>query len=175
MERRKCYEDRLNKIRRRYREYPNFDRAYSVFRRVSEETEAELEEDREMVDCYAESLQQVGQRISAYSPEQIEKESAMLKSELLTVNTQFFSFISDKLTELTEKMKNSLRPIRMPRRLKWLLLNVAKEMFIDRLSQLISRFIGLLEKVAKKMGALSFAITLNYAFLQVSFTFETKT
>jgi len=174
MEHRKCYEDRLKKIERRYREHPNFERAYSVFRRVSEEADAELEEDRETVDCYAENLQQIGNRINAYSAQQLERESASLKSELLAANTQFFSFISDKLAELTEKMRDSLRPIRVPRRLKWLLLNVAKEMFMDRMSQLISKFIGLFEKVARKIGAVTFSVTLNYAFLQVSFEFEAK-
>jgi len=174
-ERRRCLERRLRRAEEEYRGDPGFERGYRVFQRAISEAESELEEDSETARCYNESIQEVGERIRGFTDVQLKEESPALKSELLTANMQFFSFVSDKLTELTERVKNTLRPVKMPRRLKRLFLRFAIEMFMERLSRLISAFLRGLESTAKRLGALSFAITLNYAFVEVSFTFETKT
>lgn len=126
--------------------------------------------EEELMGCYREHLDKLSYFLSKSTVNQISEKYADLKSDFFSTSMAFFSSISEQLTQYLTRVRMRLRGL--PADMKASLLGYMRDLWIEKIYPRLQGFIDKLDKVAKLLGVDTYSVSLDYAFISVSFTFK---
>jgi hypothetical protein len=165
-----CSALRMETMKRRYGGDPRFHRALNYIAVSSEELEKETRVERGLIGCYGENLDRIDSLLRKMPAEQIGEKYADLKAELFTTSMAFFSSLSEQLTQLMKKMSLKLRGL--PSEMKTSVLNYMRDLWIEKIYPSLQSFVDKIDGVAKLLKVDSYSVELNFAFINIGFTFK---
>lgn len=165
-----CRRLRMEVMEQRFGDHPDFHRARFSLDQLSHEMDEELSEERRVIGCYSEHLDKLYKALSRLTTDEINERYAQLKSDLFSTSMAFFSSVSEQFKQYLRRAKARLRGL--PTNMKRHLLNYMQELWIEKLYPMLQTFVDKIDNVAKQLGVDSYSVSLNYAFIEVSFSFK---
>jgi RNAse (barnase) inhibitor barstar len=166
----RCRESRLRSLENKYGNDPRFKKAMQIVYRLYDEASSELEYEKPLMDCYGQRLDMLRDILSKATSERVELEYARLKSDLFSTSMAFFSSFSEQMTQFLRKAKMSLR--NLPTQMKTSLVNLLRDFWIEQAYPLLQKFVDKLDVLAKKLKVDSYSVSMDIAFINVSFAFK---
>jgi hypothetical protein len=130
----------------------------------------ESKTERLITNCYSKHLDRLHDVLNTLTTDQITERYAQLKSDLFSTSMAFFSSISEQLGQYLRRVKAQLRAL--PANMKRHLLSYMQDLWIEKVYPIIQAFVSKLDDVARQLGVDSYSVSLNYAFIEVSFSFK---
>lgn len=166
----RCRRERVELMERRYRNDEKFHHVMTSLNRLTEEVAEEIRDEEEVTRCYSEHLDWIGARLSDLTISQISEKYSELKSELFSTSMAFFSSLSDHLKQYLKRVKARLQGLQPDA--KRHLLNYMRDWWIEKAYPMIQAFVDKMDRVAKRLRVDSYSVSLDIAFISVSFTFK---
>ena len=166
----RCRESRIRSLENQYGDDPRFRKAMQIVNRLYEEARSELESEKPLMDCYGQRLDLLGDVLNRFTGERIESNYAELKSDFFSTSMAFFSSFSEQMTQFLRKAKMSLR--HLPTHMKTSLVNLLRDFWIEKAYPLLQSFVDKIDSVAKKLKVDSYSVSMDIAFINVSFAFK---
>jgi len=160
----------MQMMERRYGDDPGFRRARTSLDSFYQDYQRELGFEKELIGCYGEHLDNIQMSLSRTTESSINERYAEFKSDFFSTSMAFFSSISDQLTQYMKGVGMRLR--RLPAEMKTSLLNYMRDLWIERIYPTLQSFIDKIDKVAKALKVDTYSVSLEYAFISVSFSFK---
>jgi len=154
----------------RYGDDSRFRRVRASLDSFSQEFESELGLEKELIGCYGEHLDNLHSFLNKATVDQISERYARFKSDFFSTSMAFFSSLSEQLAQYMKRVSMRLR--RLPADMKASLLNYMRDLWIEKIYPMLQGFMDKIDKVAKLLKVDSYSVSLDYAFISVSFTFK---
>jgi len=141
-----------------------------ILHQLYDEAGSELESGKPLIDCYGQQLDRLSDVLSKFPSEKIDERYAELKSYFFSTTMAFFSSFSEQMTQFLRKAKMRLR--NLPTQMKDSLVTLVRDFWIEKAYPLLQSFIDKIDSVAKKLKVDTYSVSLNLAFINVSFAFK---
>lgn len=165
-----CRRLRREFLEQRFGDHPDFIRVRNSLDELDNEIAKESEVEQHVMGCYSEHLSKLNIVINRLSTDQIKERYADFKSELFSTSMMFFSSLSEQMKQYLGRVETRLRGL--PTNMKRQFLNYMQDSWVEKMYPMLQRFIDMIDKVARRLGVDSYSVSLNYAFMEVGFSFK---